>query len=331
MKVKFNYGQFGPDDTPGLMFRWFADTVTERTNGRVVFEHIYSFALTKPGEEITALQSGLCDVGNSCVVYHPVALYMNMGFSRAVPWAVNEAGPGIEIFYKLYYEVPETAKILSGEFAKHDLKFLSMTCESGYVIESKTPITKVDDLKGKKIACIGNQAKWLTAAGAAVAGMPVGDRPTALQTGVIQAVATPFSISFPFKLYEFAPHMFDSEWGAVTGNPISWNMDKFNKLPADIQNIIIETGKEAFLVQIGQQEEWIRGALATAKEAGQIIHPGFSAGEKAKWADLLGEPVADWVKGAEGKGVTGADVVVAKYIELCKAAGHRFPRPWTVK
>ena len=173
--------------------------------------------------------------------------------------------------------------------------------------------------------------QWLTAAGAAVAGMPVGDRPSALQTGVIEAVATPFSISFPFKLYEFAPHMIQSGWGAVTGNPISWNMDKFNELPADIQNIVIETGKEAFLVQIGQQEEWIDGALATAKEAGQIIHPEFSDEEKAKWADLLGEPVADWVKGAEEKGITGSDVVVAKYIELCEAAGHKFPKEWKLK
>jgi TRAP-type C4-dicarboxylate transport system substrate-binding protein len=331
MKVKFNYGQFGPEDTPGLMFRWFADTVTERTKGRLVFEHIYSFALTKPGEEIVALQSGLCDVGNTCVVYHPVDLYINCGFPRAVPWAVNEVRLGTEIMYKLYYEVPETAKILSDEFAKHGLKFVSMTCEGGYVIESKTPITKLDDLKGMKIACIGNQSKWLTDAGAAVAGMPVGDRPTALQTGVIEAVATPFSISFPFKLYEFAPYMLQSEWGAVTGNPISWNMDKFNELPADIQNIIIETGREAFLVQIEQQEKWINGALATAKEAGQIVQPNLSDEEKAKWADLLGEPVAGWVKGAEDKGITGSDTVVAKYIELSKEAGHKFPKEWKVK
>jgi len=331
IEVKFNYGQFGPEDTPGLMFRWFADKVTERTNGAIVFEHIYSFALTKPGEEITALQSRLCAVGNACVVYHPVDLYINAGFSRAVPWAVNEMGPGTEIMYKLYYEVPETAEILSGEFAKHGLKFLSITCESGYVIESKTAITKVDDLKGIKIACIGNQAKWLTDAGAAVAGMPSGDRPSALQTGVIEAVATPFSISFPFKTYEFAPYMMQTGWGAVTGNPILWNMDEFNKLPADIQNIIIETGKEAFLVQIGQEEEWHVKALATAKEGGQIVQPEFSDAEKVKWAGMLGEPVADWIKGAEDKGITGADIVVAKYIELCKAAGHEFPKEWQVK
>jgi len=245
-----------------------------------------------------------------------------------VPWAVNEMKPGTEILYKLYYEVPETAKILSGEFAKLGLKFLSITCESGYVIESKTPITKVDDLEGMKIACIGNQSKWLADAGAAVVGMPSGDRPSALQTGVVEAVATPFSISFPFKTYEFAPHI---GWGAVTGNPISWNMDKFNKLPADIQNIVIETGKEAFLVQIGQEEKWLEEALATAKEGGQIVHPEFSDAEKAKWAGMLGEPVVDWVKGAEDKGITGSDIVIAKYIELCKAAGHEFPKEWQVK
>ena len=84
-------------------------------------------------------------------------------------------------------------------------------------------------------------------------------------------------------------------------------------------------------MQIEQQEAWLVKALATAKEGGQIVHPEFSDAEKTKWAGMLGEPVADWVKGAEDKGITGADTVVAKYIELCKAAGHEFPKEWQVK
>ncbi|OGO20693.1 MAG: hypothetical protein A2144_03555 [Chloroflexi bacterium RBG_16_50_9] len=330
MTVTFNAGQFGVEDVPGRTFMWFINKVTERTNGRLKFRFVGSFALTKPGEEITALQKGLADVGNTCVVYHPTRLYINNNFPRIVPFAITAFEPATRIMYKVYYE-GDTAKILSEEYAKHGLKFLMITVDDSYVIESKTPITKLDDLKGVKIACLGGQAKWLTTAGATVAGMPVGDRPTALQTGVVQASATPFEISFPFKLYEFAPYMVQTGWGAVTGNPISWNMEKFNKLPADIQGIVIDTAKEAFLQNAIITEDWYSGALAAAKAAKQIINPEFSQADKLKWAEMLGEPVVDWVKDAEKQGITGADTVVAKYIELTKAEGHKFPRDWKVK
>jgi TRAP-type C4-dicarboxylate transport system substrate-binding protein len=97
--------------------------------------------------------------------------------------------------------------------------------------------------------------------------MPIGDRPTALQTGVIDGAAHPFEISYPFKLYEFAPNMIQTGWGAVTGNPISWNLAKWNKLPKDIQDIIIQTGKEAFMQNAIETENWYKGALETRAKA----------------------------------------------------------------
>ncbi|MFH1647619.1 MAG: TRAP transporter substrate-binding protein DctP [Chloroflexota bacterium] len=330
MKLQFNNGQFGPNDVPSLTFRWFTDMVTERTNGLLTFSHIYSYALTKPGEEIAALQAGLVDVGNTCVVYHPTTLYINSGFPRAVPFAISDVRPAAEVMYKIYYE-GETAKILSGEYAKQGLTFLFVTVDDSYVLESKTPITTLMDLKGKKVACLGSQAGWLAAAGAAPVGMPIGPRPTALQTGVVEVSATPFEISYPFKLYEFAPHMIQTGWGAVTGNPISWNTEKFNQLPADVQKILMDTGKEAFKKNVDFTEKWYETSLSLAKAAGQIVHPAFSAADQAAWSALLGEPVVDWVKAAESKGIQGADKVVARYIELTEATGHKFPKQWMVK
>jgi len=330
MNLQFNNGQFGPNDVPSQTFKWFTDTVTERTNGLLTFSHLFTFALTKPGEEIAALQSGLVDVGNTCVVYHPTTLYINSGFPRAVPFAISDVRPAAEVMYKMYYE-GETAKILADEYAKQGLTFLFITVDDSYVLESKTPITTLADLKGKKVACLGSQAGWLAAAGAAPAGMPVGDRPTALQTGVVEVSATPFEISYPFKLYEFAPYMIQTGWGAVTGNPISWNTEQFNKLPADVQKILMDTAKEAFMKNVDFTEKWYDTSLSTAKAAGQIIHTPFTAADQTAWSALLGEPVADWVKAAESKGILGADTVVARYIQLTEESGHKFPKEWMVK
>lgn len=330
--VTLNGGQFSQDDVPGRTFTWFMNKVTERTNGLIKFKYVGSFALTKAGEEITALQTGLCDVGNTCVVYHPVKLYINSGFSRAVPFDIPDLPRATDVMYKLYYEDPETSKILSDEYSKQGLKFLFQAGDEGYVIESKTPINNLDDLKGKKIAAIGVESKFIAAAGGAVVGMPAGDRPTALQTGVVDGAATPFSISFAFRVYEFAPYMIDTGWGAVTGNPISWNLEKFNKFPADIQKILVDTGKEAFKQNAVEDANWLKGALATrAKATGDKPFVQFSDADKAKWAELVGEPVADWVAAAEKQGITGADKVVERWIALEKAAGWKFPKEWKIR
>jgi TRAP-type C4-dicarboxylate transport system substrate-binding protein len=333
MEVLFNDAQWSPTSPPGLLFKWFTDEVTKRTDGRLVFTHVGSNSLTKPGEEIDAIQSGLVDVGNTCVVYHPGALSLNTGFMRTVPFGINDLPTGMELAYKMYYEEPSP---LVDEYANLGLTFLFVTIDSAYVIESKTPIMKLEDLDGQKVACLGKYGPmWLKAVGATSVALPVGERPTAIQTGVVEAAATPLEISFPFKLFEFAPNIIGTRWGIVTGNPISWNTEKFNALPADIQSIIIETGKEAFMHNLEIVEAWEADALKTIAEAGATIHPDFSDADIATWAGLIseqyGDPVAGWVKDAEEKGTVGAAEVAEKWLRLQKEAGHEFPIEWKAK
>jgi len=289
--------------------------------------------LTKPGEEIAALQSGIIDVGNATVVYHPGTLALNNGFMRCVPFGINDLEKGIQLAYKMYYEKPSP---LVDEFAKVGLKFLAITIDSAYVIEAKRPITTLADLDGEKMACLGKYGPmWLKAAGTTSVALPVGARPTALQTGVVDSVATPFEVSFPFKLYEFAPHMIGTRWGIVTGNPILWNMAKFNQLPPDIQKILIDTGKDAFMQNLKIVNAWHTGAMLTMIKAGVSIYLDFSDADVAKWADLIYEeyadPVAKWVKDNEAKGKMGAGAIAEKWLRLQKEAGHTFPENWRAR
>ena len=332
MTLTFNGAQFGANDVPGRTYNWFCNEVAKRTNGMFKFNYVGSNSLTKPGEEITALQSGLAEVGAFSVVYHPVPMYVNSGFIRAIPFDTVDVALATKIAYKLYYDDPVTSAILQGELAKQGLKFLTMTIDDSYVIETKSPLATLDDLKGKKLAVLGFEGRYFGPTGATVVGMPVGDRGTALQTGVIDGAATPWEIAFPFKLYEFAPYMIQSGFGCVTGNVIAWNMNKFNALPKDIQEIIIKAGKDAFMNNAVETENWYKTALETrAKATGNKPYLNFSAADTAKWADMVGEPVAGWIKDSESKGIKGADVVIGKYISLLKEAGVKLPKEWKMK
>jgi len=331
MHLIFNAAQFPPKSVPAQNFKWFTDKITERTNGRLTFDHVGALALTKPGEEITALQTGMVDVGAATTVYYPRKCFLNQGISRSVPFDVYDFRTGSEILYKLYFEEP-TGKILHDEYAAEGLTLLFVTSDFSYVIESKKPITKLDDLKGLKIGCMGLYGpSWLEDAGATALAHPIGDRPTAMQTGVLDASATPLDISFPFGIYEFGPHMINTRWGVVTGNAVLWNTEKFNKLPKDIQEIIIQTAKDAFIWNIDFSISWEERALGIMKEAGVTDHGAFSDEEIAKWAEIIGEPVAEWVAEAESIGRVGAADLMATYIRLCKEAGVKFPKEWKIK
>jgi len=333
MTLTFNGAQFGPSDGQGKVFTYFMNEVTKRTNGLIKFNYIGSYGLTKAGEEVTCLQTGIADIGNTCVVYFPTQLYINGGFARAVPFDVDDLQKANDIMYKLYHEDPVASKILAAEYEKQGLKFIGyISVDDSYVLESRTQITKLDDLKGKKIACIGAESPLFKPLGATVIGMPMGDRPTALQTGVLDAAATPFQMSYVVRIFEFAPWMISTGFGNVTGNPISMNMKEWNKLPKDIQGIILQVGKDAFKQTAAIfKDQLAQNFAARAKTVGDKPLTTFSAEDMAKWASLVGEPVADWVKNAPPGVSDDAATVVERFIALQKEAGIKFPREWKIR
>jgi TRAP-type C4-dicarboxylate transport system substrate-binding protein len=325
--LKFNGAQFSATDVPGQSYTWFCNTVTEKTKGAIKFQYVGSNSLTKPTEEITALQSGLVDVGGFSLVYYAAPFYVNAGFPRTVPFDITDVPTATKAAYDLYYTNPATVQILTNEFSRQNLKFLYMTIDDSYVIESRDPIAALADLKGKKIAVLGSEAKFFGPTGAVVQGMPAGDRGTALQTKVIDAGAAPFEISFAARTYEFAPNMIQSGFGCVTGNAVAWNLSKFNALPKATQDILIQAGKDAFMQNAKITSDWYITALDTrAKSTGNKPYLNFSDADLTAWAGLVGEPVADWIKAAPAS--SGADVVVKAWIEAEKATGYKFPKEW---
>ena len=120
--------------------------------------------------------------------------------------------------------------------------------------------------------------------------------------------------------------MIQSGFGCVTGNAIVWNLNKFNALPKNLQDVIVQAGKDAFKNNAVLTDAWYAGALqARATATGNKPYLNFSAADLTKWAGLLGEPVVDWIK-AYPPGVTGGDIVVQHYIAALKGRRIRIPQ-----
>ncbi len=76
-----------------------------------------------------------------------------------------------------------------------DTKIMYLHAHGPGILHTKTPVSKLEELKGMKIRCSGTSAKVVTALGAAPVAMPQNETYDALQKGVVQGVVSPLKPS----------------------------------------------------------------------------------------------------------------------------------------
>lgn len=218
--------------------------------------------------------------------------------------------------------------MLQKEMEKEGMKFLFAEIAPSWELESRTPVTKLDDLKGKKIAVSGVYAEAYVAATGAVGLSPtMTDRGSMLQTGALDASILPRSVAFPFKLYEFAKYNIPLLWGCWFTSIGVVNLKRFNSFPKDIQQVFLDVGREAsryfWKLNVPEQDRMrkITGG------AGVTFNPPFSEKERMRWLDIGGQPITKWLKEAEKRGVgaEGRELMKTYFRLQEEKVGHVWP------
>ena len=236
----------------------FARLVAERTGGRVRVD-VYPAGQLGPGEreEIEALQLGGIDLvvtGTAVMAnFLPDFSVMDLPFLlrdyRHVD-AVLDGPVGKELLHRL-----ERANLNITGLALWEQGFRHLT-------NNKRPIQAPADVRGLKIRVQENpiHVDSFNALGALATPMAWGGVYTALQQGVIDGQENPIPVLTSHKIYEVQRYL------ALTGHFYSpaiiiMNTDRFRSLPADIQQILVQTAQE-----VSQSER----ALARKQEAEQV-------------------------------------------------------------
>jgi TRAP-type C4-dicarboxylate transport system substrate-binding protein len=322
MKLKFTSPLAPPPFLVSETVKWWADEIAKRSGGRVEWEFYWMGALTKAGEELEAVQVGLAHVGSIAAPYYAGKLPLS-NWNYAVPFGPGDAKMILEVTKRLLQEIPE----LRGELERYNQKILIPLVIDTYNLTSKRPIVRVEDFKGVKIASIGAyHPKILNAIGASAIHMPVAERYTALQTGVIEAEFLPWDISYAYKYHDYNKHATWVDMGAAMPTIVTINQPFWNKLPADLQQLMLAVAEEAMernaeLIKSRREE-----AIAGFKAAGVTLHD-MPFEERVKWANALSDIPGEWIREMEAKKLAGRRVMV-RYLELLEEVGHQFPRKW---
>lgn len=287
--------------------RWIA-MVEKATKGKYKIKlNQYHPGMLLGGREIfDGVGKGVVDMGSSCFCYNPGTYPVMEALAQAgiaPPKNSDSAALSTWDFYQIY-----KPKTLAG------VKVLYLFATGPGWIHSKTPIHRLEDIRGMAIRATGNTGKAITALGGSPTAMPQSEVYLALQKGIVQASIAPIEVLQGYKQAEVTESSTFFPFGYSEQFYVIMNMNKWNSLPKDLQDAFDAVSKKAVL-EAGALWQYIQKEgedFAVKKTGHKFIY--FSDEEAKRLLGLL-KPVRDkYIKRLNALGLPGE--------ELADAAGR---------
>jgi TRAP-type C4-dicarboxylate transport system substrate-binding protein len=202
----------------------------KRTNGRVKCNYFPRSTMTPGPQTFDSVMKGVCDIGFTALGYTPGRFPLMEVFD--LPTGVKTSVQGT---------------LLQNDFLKHfkpkeleQVHTLFLLAPSAFVIHSKNPVKRLEDLKGMKIRVTGAMAvDVMKTLGAVPVVISIADSYDALSKGVVDGIIASLETLQTFKYNEVTKYTTifpKSGLGACGG--IFMNKQKYESLPADVRSII---------------------------------------------------------------------------------------------
>jgi C4-dicarboxylate-binding protein DctP len=297
-----------------------AKRVKEKTSHEIEWVEGFASAMVKPTEVLEGLQSGIIDVGIYCICHEGQKLALH-NFPMYLPFGPTDPSVSVSSTRKVYEAVPQLVQIYEKSYNQ---KLLALVAFDTYILMSRFPVTGPADVKGKKIGGAGPNMFWVENAGAQVLSVTGPEVYTSFQSGLMDAVIGFVSIMDTLKLYDVAPYLNMIGFGAMTNTNLNISMRTYNKLPKEVQQIIVETGRDMEARAGAFTNDLFNKYLQIVEKNGaKMVH--ITDADRQAWAQLLAESPGKIAKKIEGDTKLPMGKVMNTYIEATTAAGHKWP------
>lgn len=312
-----------------LMQTFFVPEVTkrvaERTQHKVEFVEGYGGSMVKVADTLEGVQSGIVDIGGYCFCFEPSNLPLH-AFQVMLPFGTMSPEKSVKLARTIYNKVPYMSQVFED---KYNQKLLSLIADNGYNLGTTFEWDKVSDLKGRKLAGAGLNLKWLEYAGAVPVQSSLPEAYTSMQTGVYFGW-----IMFPsgwvnFKLNEVAKNYTEVGFGSISWHGLTMNKNRFNRLPKDVQDIIVEVSKEYEAKTGTVNEENYPKQLAQLKTLGVNVK-SVPDSVRVEWANSLKEWPQAQAADLDKQGLP-ASLVLKTTLEEAEKMGHKWPVRYSIK
>jgi TRAP-type C4-dicarboxylate transport system substrate-binding protein len=308
--MELKLAHFFPATHPAetVLVKDWAAAIKEATGGKIVITSYPGETLAKAANIYNEVIEGVADIGLSCFSYNvgrfpemeafeqPGVVYKNSKVASKVAWeGVKELNPK----------------------CVQDTKLLMVIATGPGDLFTKTPVRKLEDLKGLQIRATGLTAETLEMAGAIPVGMPQSEAYDALQKGIASGNLAPVEVLKAWKHAEVTDYLTRTPFMYNNLFYITMNLNKWNSIPENIRKTITDV-TEKYFEDVGmglwdkQNEEALNWAIND--QGMEVIE--LSPEETERWIKAI-EPM-------QGKYIAKTGESGRKALEVVKKLAEKY-------
>jgi TRAP-type C4-dicarboxylate transport system substrate-binding protein len=282
----------------------FTKEITEKTGGKVTFQHYWSNAFGGEAEMAQMVAVGAVDLATIVTGNNPSLLPLS-GVTNAVPFMFFDDVSAVEATRKLFHD----NEAVKAEFAAANLKPLIIRHLPEYRLLCRTPVKTIADLSGKKVRTYGAFVPQMFVALNAV---PVTVQPLemneALERGTVDCLYLTYASIHAFKLHKTAKYLSDINFGTINAYTTFTSQSEWDSWPESLQAIILEAVDHAEKMSLEISKAAEDGALQTMLSEGAEL---IKFEDQEKLSGVMPDMLEVWAKKMEeqGKGDQAKQIV----------------------
>lgn len=262
MVLKLTHGATA-DNAIGKGMNKFAELVSERTGGKVKVETYLAGSLYSERTALEAMVNGSVDFAGASNANW--AAFTNALLFMDLPYVFND-----EASFRKAID-GKVGRAISERFEKAGFKLLMQLDNGGFrdIVNTRRPVRVPNDLKGLKFRTTASPVEiamfrnW----GAIATAIDWAEVYNALGSGVVDGEFVMATWLSTAKHYEVLKYSTENK-AAIGIQTLAIRKDRFEKLPADLQKIVLEAAKEAEVYANKLDQENSEVARANAKKLG---------------------------------------------------------------
>lgn len=292
------------------------DLVEAKTNGRVKIKRFTGGSLGDVLEHLNMVSTGAVDIISLHIDQYPQELPLHQILNTEQLVTGEQA---LKNIYALTKEIHETMELLEDEEKKNNIKVLSWNVQGSTGITTSYPTESLNDLKGSKMNVVSSyQRKVFNDLGIIPVNVQIPEIYESMSRGVIDTIFMANSAVISLKWYELGKTHLSLGDNNVVSQPITFNLDKWNSLPVDIQRAFIEASEETAHWSISEAKRIEQETYEALKKYGVNIVQLPTEEIELFFETLFRHSLENWLEICGKKGVADDAAIIQKYWDVMK-------------
>ena len=276
----------------------FGKELETRSGGRIKVQYFPGRSLLNQSAMYKGIETGIADIGYTHVYYTPGRMPVTEG--AGLPLGVPSAYVGAHMTYDFInkYQPKEWSKV----------KLLAVHGNAPSMVITKTPVRKLEDMKGQTIRAPGVPGDIIKALGGTPSPTPMMDTYDAIAKGVNDGVWGPWEVLKTFRFGEVTKYVTVCwQIGASFPFYLAMNKNSYNKLPRDLQTLVdVMSGEYQERYALMWNEIEFTGKAFGITKGMEYIE--LSEQEAARWQKAVEPAITTYIKGMAKKGYKESEV-----------------------